>query len=322
MANCNNMSIIRDGIIGVAIGDMLGVPVEFTARRERDADPVLGIREGGPNAQEKGTWSDDTSLTLCLASALVQSHGEVDLKVIAEEFLAWKEHSKWTSHGHVFDIGQRTFRALNDLHRILESEDYDSLTYLKYDAQVHENGNGSLMRTLPLYFALKDTGIEKNFETIWQVSALTHGHIRSALACLMYLMMVDELIRVPYIGQAYMNMQKRMNRFFTEQSIEAEEKEAFARILEGNIATINRNQIYSTGYVMHTLEASLWCLLTTDSFAEAVLKAVNLGEDTDTTGAVTGGLAGIFYGIDSAPKDWYQAVARIGEIEELCRSFD
>lgn len=316
------MNRVRDGIIGVVIGDMLGVPVEFTARRERDVDPVTGIREGGPNEQPRGTWSDDTSMTLCLASALCTAERVFDLKTIAEEFLAWKEQARWTSHGYVFDIGQQTFRALNDIHRILESGDHESLEYLHYEAQVHQNGNGSLMRTLPLYFHIQKEGVEQNFKKIWQVSALTHPHIRAALSCLIYLVMIDELIRVSYVTQAYKNMQLRMNRFFTEQQIEAEEREAFARILEGNIATIDRNQIYSTGYVIHTLEASLWCLLTTDSFQDAVLKAVNLGEDTDTTGAVTGGLAGIFYGIDTVPEEWYETVAKLGEIEALCDRLD
>ncbi len=309
------MNKVRDGIVGVAIGDMLGVPVEFTARRERDADPVTGIREGGPNEQPRGTWSDDTSMTLCLAESLIDGY---DLARTAQSFLDWKLKAKWTSHGYVFDIGQQTFRALNDIHRILESGDHESLEYLHHEAQVHQNGNGSLMRTLPLYFHIQKQGIEENFKKIWQVSALTHPHIRSALACTIYLVTIDELLKTTFIGQAYKNMQLRMKRFFESENIDAEEREAFSRVIDDNIAAVGRDNIYGTGYVIHTLETSLWALTTTDSYESAVLQAINLGEDTDTNGAVTGGLAGIFYGIDSAPKEWYQAVARIDEIEALC----
>lgn len=108
MGNCNDMSKIRDGILGVAIGDILGVPVEFTSRRERDTDQVTGPRGGGPNDQPLGVWSDDTSMTLCLAEALIDGY---DLTRIAQTFLDWKEKNKWTSHGYVFDIWQHSFHC-------------------------------------------------------------------------------------------------------------------------------------------------------------------------------------------------------------------
>lgn len=313
------MNTVRDGIIGVAIGDMLGVPVEFTERSERDADPVTGLREGGPNAQEKGTWSDDTSLTLCLAESLTKGFSLTD---IAQSFLDWKVHAKWTARGVVFDMGRQTHVALNDIERILESGDTESLLYLQYEADEQTNGNGSLMRTLPLYFYLKEKGIEENFETIWQVSALTHGHIRSALACLIYLIMIDELQKQSSIQEAYRATQHRTKVFFKENDISEEEQKHFARLIEEDISQIDRDKLNGWGYVMNALEISFWALLTTRSFEEAVLKAINLGQDTDTNGAVTGGLAGIFYGIDSAPKDWYQSVARIDEIEQLCDTLD
>ena len=93
----------------------------------------------------------------------------------------------------------------------------------------------------------------------------------------------------------------------------------FDRLLLGNIADLSEDDIFSDGYVLHTLEASIWCLMTTDNFKDAVLKAVNLGEDTDTTGAVTGGLAGLYYGFESIPQEWIKQLARFEDIEDLAQ---
>lgn len=311
--------MVKNGILGIAIGDMLGVPVEFTSRSERDFDPVTGVREGGKNGQPRGAWSDDTSMTLCLASALTS--GTIELPRIAEEFLDWQLKAKWTSHGYVFDIGAQTFMALSDIRRIIESGDLESLDYLRNEAEEHTNGNGSLMRTLPLYFALREKGVEENFETIWKVSALTHGHIRSALACLIYLVMIDELLKNDSLTASYHAMQQRMQKFFFDMHVPQDEQKVFERIIDQDISTLDRQQVFGTGYVVHTLEASLWSFLTTNSFESAVLRVVNLGDDADTNGAVTGGLAGIFYGIDSAPSDWLDALSQKSEIEDLCSTF-
>ena len=112
-------------------------------------------------------------------------------------------------------------------------------------------------------------------------------------------------------------MQTEITNFLTSLSINPEEISLFDRLLKQNIHELTEENIFSSGYVLHTLEASIWCLLTTDNYKNAVLKAVNLGEDTDTTGAVTGGLAGLLYGLDSIPKNWIKQIARNGEIKNL-----
>lgn len=308
--------MIKDGIYGVIVGDVLGVPVEFMRREALDENPVTGPREHGSHDQPLGAWSDDTSQTLALADALTRTFS---LRTIAENLLAWQMDKKWTSHGYLFDIGQRTLIAFYDLRRIIESGDYEALEYLHFDAKENTNGNGSLMRTLPLYFYLKDKGIEENFKIIWQVSALTHPHIRSALACLFYLIMLDELLGsnvTPHI--AYQSTQNRMREFFSKNNEAAHEMSHFSRLLDYNIGDLAREEIRSSGYVIETLEASLWCLLTTTSFKEAVLKAVNLGADSDTTGAVTGGLAGIYYGFEAIPTNWLDVIPKREMIDDLC----
>ena len=310
------MNDVRNGIIGIAIGDALGVPVEFESRESLERNPVTNMRAYGTHEQSLGTWSDDTSLTLCLAESLLHGY---DIERIARSFLDWKLKGLWTAHGKIFDIGVQTHNSLNDIYRILESGDCESLRFLKYEAKESSNGNGSLMRILPMYFFLKDKGLENNFDIIWEVSALTHQHMRAAISCLLYLVMIDELIKNDNIQDAYLRVKERMTAFFeNHHDILHDEKQYFERIIEIDISTLAQNEINSDGYVINTLEATFWCLMTTSSYKDAVLKAVNLGWDTDTTGAIVGGLAGIFYGIDTAPSEWYENIARIREIEALC----
>ena len=307
------MNPVRNGIIGVAIGDMLGVPVEGKRQDYLAAHPVVGPLRHGTHEQPEGTWSDDTSLTLCLADSL--THG-CDLALMARRFNEWRTKGLWTPGGHAFDIGRQTRDALNDLYRILESGDLESLELLHLEASENSNGNGSLMRILPLYFYLQEEHMEARFETIWHVSALTHPHVRAALACLMYLIMLDELSQGSDPRNAYLKTALRMREFIDEHH--PEEQEHFARVAYSDIQALPREDIRTGGYVIESLEASFWCLLTTHSYKDAVLTAVNLGHDTDTTAAITGGLAGFYYGIDTAPIEWYETVARIEDIEKLC----
>jgi ADP-ribosylglycohydrolase len=310
------MSIVHDGIYGVIIGDMLGVPVEFERREALVDNPVTGPRAGGPYEQPIGSWSDDGALTLALADALKDGY---NLTTIAQNHINWWVHKKYTSHDVVFDIGRQTRMALNDVLKILDSGDTEALEYLHFEANENTNGNGSLMRILPLYFYLKDKGIENNFEVIWQVSALTHPHIRSAIACLIYLIMTDELTHDGSTPcSAYSAMKARMHAFFDANDEAKNEAGHFSRLLNEDISQFPETDIRSGGYVIETLEASLWCLCTTNSYQEAVLKAVNLGDDTDTTGAVTGGLAGILYGKDTILTEWITVLPKQSEINRIC----
>lgn len=310
---------LSNGILGLVVADALGVPVEFQTRAQLRKNPVTTMREYGTYHQPKGTWSDDTSLTLCLAKSLEK---KFDLKDIAQNFVDWKYKNAFTPHGEVFDIGITTSKAIDRLFEILNSKNYKDLELLKYEADEYTNGNGSLMRILPLYKEIKKKGVEQEFDKIWKVSALTHGHIRSAIACLLYLILVDELIQGNEKQVAYQNTQKRMKTFFKQREISENEQEHFTRLIPQNITQEKEETIKSSGYVIDSLEASIWCFLTTNSYKEAVLKAVNLGEDTDTIGAITGGLAGVFYGKENLPKDWWSVVVDNQYIEKLAKKMD
>ncbi len=181
----------------------------------------------------------------------------------------------------------------------------------------NDNGNGSLMRILPLIVYIKDKNIAARYDIIRQVSSITHGHIRSVIACFYYLEFARQLIDGIDKMQIYKNLQIEIPAYLNELSIDIEELKQFDRLLKGDICDLEVHEIFSSGYVLHTLEASIWCLLTTDHYSEAVLKAVNLGSDTDTTGAVTGGLAGLLYGARAIPESWIKKLARKEDIEDL-----
>ena len=260
---------LSHAIIGLAIGDALGVPVEFMSRDYLKVNPVLGMLEYGTHMQPKGTWSDDTSLTLALIDALLKDYS---LERIANEFVLWFRQGKNTAHGVVFDIGNQTRTAILELEAILNRNEPKDLKLLKYSTDEYSNGNGSLMRILPLFGYIKKFDITKRFEIIRDVSALTHGHIRSAIACFIYLEFIYKLLNGSPKNQAYQKTKLKINRFLVEQEINRSEVELFNTVLQNDISVLNESEIKSSGYVIDTLEASLWCFLTTNSYKECVLK--------------------------------------------------
>jgi len=173
------------------------------------------------------------------------------------------------------------------------------------------------MRILPLLFYLKDKPVEESYGLTRQVSSITHAHIRSVIACFYYLEFARHLLTSKDKFSIYDQLQTEVSDFLISRKIEEPEIRHFDRLLKSDISKLDEDAISSSGYVVHTLEASIWCLLTTGSYEEAVLKAVNLGEDTDTTGAVTGGLAGLLYGYVSIPERWLVQLARKADIEGL-----
>lgn len=298
---------IKSVLFGVAVGDALGVPVEFNGRETIRKNPVTDFMGYGTYNLPAGTWSDDSSLTFCLAEALTN---EFDLHIIGQNFVKWRYSNFWTARGNVFDIGNATQQAIDRLATGVQSD-------LAGGFEASSNGNGSLMRVSPLLFYLLDKPVNVRYEITKQVSSITHGHIRSVIACFYYLEFARQLVAQKDKFEIYKNLQTEITNQLTSLSINPTEIAKFDRLLKQNIHEQTEENVYSSGYVLHTLEASIWCLLTTDNYKDAVLKAVNLGEDTDTTGAVTGGLAGLLYGFDNIPANWIKQLARNNDIENL-----
>ena len=250
-----NRNMVKDALLGVAIGDAIGVPVEFRTRKALMQDPVTGMRAYGSHQQPAGTWSDDSSLTFCLAEMLCERY---DLVNLANRFINWKQNSYWTAHGHVFDMGIATSAAIEELAMGIRP-------VLAGGYHEGSNGNGSLMRILPLLFFIQHKKINERFLIIKDVSSLTHSHVRSVLSCFIYLEMALQIKKGANCVDAYRKACEIVNAFLDEGAIcTAEERALFTRILSGTIFTLEEDEIKSSGYVIHTLEASIWCFLNTE----------------------------------------------------------
>lgn len=303
-------SKIHSALFGVAVGDALGVPLEFKKREVLKITPVSEMLGYLCWNQPAGTWSDDSSLTFCTAETITENG--IDIELLSFKMCKWLKEGYWGAHFEVFDVGGTTKYSLE---RIINGE---SPLY-SGNFMEHDNGNGSLMRILPLVFELqKENDLDKVYKLVKEVSSITHAHFRSVFACFVYIIYALEMLKGNNKEDAYTKMRVIVNQFLSNKDFNQTEIGLFDRILKNDIHTLKESEIASSGYVLHSLEASIWCVLTSSSYAETVLKAVNLGGDTDTTAAIAGGLAGLIYGYEAIPKDWLEVLARKNDIESLC----
>ncbi len=290
---------IRDGICGLTVGDALGVPVEFKTRQYLAKNPVTGMMGYGTHYQPPGTWSDDTSMTLATMQSIVNRKA-INLEDIMMEFSLYLNESKYCQD-EMFDIGIATREAIDKFDRgypVLECGG-------KSD---RHNGNGSLMRILPLAYVPDITYAE-----IEGVSAITHAHPKSKIACALYVEIAKSMLeRNLEISEHIENSCEMIQRHYEGCEYLSE----FENIFEGYYDVYEGRT-----YVIKTLEAVLYCLLETESYRDAVLMAVNLGRDTDTVAAITGGLAGIYYGYDDIPQEWICEIPQIEYVIKMCRDY-
>ena len=298
-------------LFGIAIGDAMGVPVEFMSRKHLQANPVIGMRAYGTHHQPAGTWSDDTAMSMLLVEQLIEGY---DVQKLANRFCHWYQYNQWTPHGEIFDMGVATRNAMDKLAKGVPASESG-------ECDDYSNGNGSLMRILPLAIYLQNKPIDERFRIVKEVSSVTHAHIRSIIGCFFAVEFVINLLKEKDKCDAYAETQNIVRDYLHLINIKTSEIELYNRILFDDISRIPQEDIYSSGYILHTLEASLWAFLTTDNFKDAVLKAVNLGDDADTIGSVTGGLAGLFYGFEQIPEEWVDTLVKKEDIENLVQRF-
>ncbi len=310
-------NIWLDGIMGVVVGDALGCPVQFLDRETVANDPVRGMRGYGTFNLPAGTWTDDSSMTLALLDS-IREKGRFDYEDIMDRFMKWMYEGEYTPFGYSFDIGNGTNMAVSNYRAYRDVRTCGGRS-------AGNNGNGSLMRIMPacLYCAEKRGALLTDLEAvklIHRASGLTHNHLRAKIACGLYYFMTVALIGET--GTLIERLQTGLHRgflFYEQRESNAEDLAYYDRLrVLSNFKETPEETIRSSGYVVDSIEAAVWSLITTESFEECELKAVNLGDDADTVGAIAGGLAGLYYGYDAIPEEWLNAIQRREWIEGLC----
>ena len=282
----------KGALIGLALGDALGTTLEFSGR---DTLPrVTDLVGGGPFGLAPGQWTDDTSMALCLADSLLD-RGGVDPRDLMERFCKWHKRGHNSVTGICFDIGETTKAALRSFRAtgvpLSGSTDPDTA------------GNGSIMRLSPVAIRWwRDPA--KAIDAARLQSRTTHGAVQAVEACALFAELLVEAIagrpKESVLG-----------------SREWDGDPGIAKVAAGSWLTKERAAISSSGYVVHTLEAALWCVGRTDSVADALVLAANLGDDADTVGAVTGQLAGALWGVSGVPAAWLDRLSWRERMESL-----
>lgn len=314
-------NIWLNGMMGLVVGDALGMPVQFIPRNELKKRPVEMMEGYGTYNMPPGTWSDDSSMAIATLVSLCEKK-DMDCQDIMERFAAWTTEGEYTPAGKAFDQG---FTCMEAIGRYMITKDCKTCGKTGEWA----NGNGALMRIMPVcLYAYEKTKagewtLTEAVECVHQVSALTHNHIRSKIGCGIYYFMICCILDGE--GSLQERLQKGVDEaveFYRGNGENDAELEHYVRLFHLDTFTqVIEENIKSSGYVVDSLEAAVWSLITTDTLEEALLKAVNLGDDTDTVGAIAGGLAGLYYGYESIPEMWRESIIRRDWIEGLCKMY-
>jgi ADP-ribosyl-[dinitrogen reductase] hydrolase len=291
----------RGCLLGLACGDAVGTTVEF--KRRGTFEPVTDMVGGGPFRLYPGEWTDDTSMALCLATSLLECGG-FDPTDQMERYCRWRDDGYWSSNGSCFDIGNTVATALR---RFQSSGDPFSGSTDPKSA-----GNGSIMRLAPvvMYFA-PDTAAATHHAG--ESSRTTHACTEAIDACRM-------LARILLLA-----LEGKAKELILAGKASADDSApefcpSIRAIQRGAYREKSEAQIRGSGYVVDSLEAALWCFEKTGSYRDAILCAVNLGDDADSTAAVCGQIAGAYYGADGIPETWLDTLAMRAEIETLADS--
>ncbi len=282
-----NTEHLKSAMLGLIVADALGVPYEF---KKRDTFEVKGMTGNGTHNQPAGTWSDDSSMALATLDSFIKCE-KIDFDDVMERFVSWFDGGEYCPYGVCFDVGHTTLTAIGKY-----KNGYSAIRC--GGRGFRDNGNGSLMRILPIAF------VEHAVQDIFDLSSLTHAHEISLMSCRLYVQLAENL----------------MNGMSKEEAIThltccIDECENIPKMKH-----YPRESIKSSGYVIDSFEAAVWSFVNSESYSDCVIRAVELGEDTDTVAAIAGGLAGVYYGIGGEkgiPEEWIDTLARKDWIMEM-----
>ncbi|MDD2391368.1 MAG: ADP-ribosylglycohydrolase family protein [Bacilli bacterium] len=302
---------VKDGIIGFAVGDAMGVPTEFHKREDLLKKPVTKMIENRFEGLPKGSWSDDTSMVVATIYALMENG--LNYNKIADNFIKWVNGDDFCSYNKCFGIGRTTLKALAMYNRgMFKAEECGGKAF-------EDNGNGSLMRILPIGYYCHYNRINESetIDIVSKVSSITHGNEISILGCYLYVKYLSYILDKDSKEEAYKKLKLLDLSYFSDDSIIR-----YKRILKEDISDLYLDDIKSSGYVVDTLEASLWCFLKSDNFRDCIVAAINLGEDTDTIAGIAGGLAGIYYGYETIPLNWLRDLVKLDYLVLTSNKFE
>ncbi|MDR5760695.1 ADP-ribosylglycohydrolase family protein [Caballeronia sp. LZ035] len=293
----------RAGLYGLLIGDALGVPYEFHDAADLppesaiEMEPPAGFRRAHRGVLP-GTWSDDGAQALCLLESLIH-RPQLDLADFAQRLLAWYEQGHMTPDGHVFDVGIQTSRAFDELR-------HGASPASAGPRGERDNGNGALMRCLPVVFVAASE--DEAVRLAMHQGLVTHGHLRSQLCCALYTLVARRLLEGANAIDAIATAEAHLRRRFEGTPAAAE----MQRVLDAR-----REPPRGSGYVVDSLWSALHCLLDTRDVESCLRRAIALGNDTDTTAAIAGGLAGLLHGFRAIPPRWITALRGRDIVEAL-----
>lgn len=294
---------LRGALIGLAVGDALGAAVEFSS--PGSFAPVTGYRSGGPHRLNPGEWTDDTSMALALADSIATVGW--DLNDQASRYVEWWKNGKYSVNGRCFDIGITTRRAL---HNFLASKD----ALASGDGSERASGNGSIMRLAPVpirFASLYPDKLDELSRLADESSLPTHASEQRRSACRYLATVLAALLRGEDRRAVLSPNWKLLQILNDIKPLDP----LIQRVAEGSFRQKQPPAIEGSGWVVKSLEAALWAFHNADSFEEAVLRAVNLGDDADTAGAICGQLAGAFWGESSIPGSLRSGLARMDMLE-------
>ena len=310
----------EDGLIGFAVGDALGVPVEFL---DRDTVRKINVQDMMGNDTNMsfdsrwgdlipaGAWSDDTSMTYASMDSMVRKKG-IDYDDMMNAYINWWSRGAYSSLNFPFGLGGTVSDALTRY-----SEGTPALE--AGGKGVRDNGNGALMRIFPfsLYCIEKELSEEETAKIISEGSAITHGHDISKMSCFMYTEFMRNIIdtKNPFMAMDYVQ-RIDYSKYFSDEAIKAHSK-----LLDRSFVELSEDDVKGSGYVVDSLECALYSVIKTNNYEDAVKMAINTGYDTDTIGGIAGSLAGVLYGKENIPERWLNKLLKKEELELAALKF-